>query len=92
VYFGRYCKYDESHFRGLLSGFLLIRSGVFEGLSFEMVVETCCPFDPEDKVMSTTLVSTYKAYTVFQPKDVSRMPFPFPAGIYIRTDTWCIVW
>jgi hypothetical protein len=37
---------------GLLSGFLLSRSEVFEGLSVEMVVETCCLCDPEDKVMS----------------------------------------
>jgi hypothetical protein len=52
VYFGRYCKCDECHGRGLLSWFLLIRHEVFEGPNFEMVVETRCLFDPEDKVMS----------------------------------------
>ena len=81
MYFGRYCKCDESHGRGLLSGFLLIRYEVFEGLSFEMVVETCCLFDPEDKVMSLRDAGIYLQGLHGVPTEIhSRMSFPFPAG------------
>lgn len=81
MYFGRYCKCDESHGRGLLSGFLLIRSEVFEGLSLEIVVETCCLFDPEDKAMflrdaGIHLQGLHSVSTEIH----GRMRFPFPAG------------
>jgi hypothetical protein len=80
VYFGRYCKCDESHGRGLLSGFLLIISELYEGLSFEMVVETCCLFDPEDKVMSVRDAGIHlQGLRGVSTEIHSRMPFPFPA-------------
>jgi len=89
VYFGRYCKCDESHGRGLLSGFLLNISEVSEGLSFEMVVEACCLFDPEDKVTSLRDAGIHLQGLHGVPTDIhSRMPLPFPAGYmqYIYKD------
>jgi hypothetical protein len=81
VYFGRYCKCDESHGRGLLSDFLLIRSEVSEGLSFEMVVETCCLFDAEDKVTSLRHSGIHlQGLRSVSTEIHSRMRFPFPAG------------
>ena len=52
MYFGRYCATNPMAGDYFLFFFLLIRSEVLEGLSFEMVVETCCVFDPEVKITS----------------------------------------
>ena len=99
MYFGRYCKCDEYHGRGLLSWFLLIRPEVFEGLNFEMVVETCCLFDPEDKVMSVRDAGIHLQGLHGVSTEVhSRMHFPFPAGYMLRAvdqkhlesfEMWC---
>jgi len=61
--------------------FLFIRSEVSEGLSLEMVVETCCLFDPEDKVTSLRDAGIHLQDLHGVSTEIhSRMPFSLPAG------------